>query len=44
MAQMRYLTGTSNLVISDRAALKGSLLHVTVSGTTNGFLLWVSSL
>ena len=39
MAQMRCLTGTSILVISDRAALKGNLLHVTVSGTTNGSLL-----
>ena len=39
MAQMRSLTDTSILVISDRAVLKGILLHVTVSGTTNGSLL-----
>ena len=39
MAQMRSLTDTLILVISDRAALKGNLLHITVSGTANGFLL-----
>ena len=36
MAQMRSLTDTSILVITDRAALKGILLHVTVSGEAQG--------
>ena len=43
MTQMQCLTGTSILVITDRAALKGNLLHVIVEftgGTTNGSLLW----
>ena len=39
MAEMQSLTDTSILVITDRAALKGNLLHITVSGTTNGSLL-----
>ena len=39
MAEMQTLTDTSILVITDRAALKGNLLHITVSGTTNGSLL-----
>jgi hypothetical protein len=39
MAQMRCLTGTSILVITDRAALKGNLLQVADGGTTNGSLL-----
>ena len=39
MNQMRCLTDTSISVISDRVALKGNLLHITVSGTTNGSLM-----
>ena len=41
MVEMRSLTDTSILVITDRATLKGNLLHITVSGTTNGSLLRV---
>ena len=39
MAKRRCLIDTSILVFSDREALKGNLLHVTVSGATNGWLL-----
>jgi hypothetical protein len=42
MTQMRWLTGTSILAITDRAALNRNLLHVTVKftgDTTNGSLL-----